>query len=259
MQAAPTVLVVDDDPEVQTLLRRFLERLGFTVLTANSGREGVRLAAEKHPTLITLDVLMEDGDGWSALKELKADEKLSDIPVIMVSVLDDKYKAFALGATDYVTKPIDWKQLSRTLDHFRTPAETRKVLVIDDDPDLRELVRRHLHPQGWQVFQAANGCEALDVLAEVRPDTILLDLCMPEMDGFELLHCLRKDGELRSIPVVVITAKDLTQADRDWLNDRVLEVLRKDAIDWEELEGEIRRVLSRPRLNGEDPAREIKT
>lgn len=240
----PAVLVVDDEAEVRVLLKRFLEKLGFVAETAENGAEGIRLAIEHKPALITLDVMMADGDGWTVLKELKSEEGTRDIPVVMISVLDDKYKGYALGASDYVTKPIDWNRLARTLNRFRRHENDGHILVVDDDPDLRALASRQLEPLGWSVVEAANGREALDKLSEGHPDIILLDLLMPEMDGFELLQHLRCREDLQSIPVLVVTAKDLTQEDRDRLNGRVLQVLQKEAMDWDELEREIRRVLS---------------
>ena len=240
----PSVLVVDDEAEVRVLLKRFLEKLGFVAETAENGAEGIRLAIEHKPALITLDVMMADGDGWTVLKELKSEEDTRDIPVVMISVLDDKYKGYALGASDYVTKPIDWNRLARTLNRFRRHENDGHILVVDDDPDLRALASRHLEPLGWSVVEAANGRQALDKLSDGHPDIILLDLLMPEMDGFELLQHLRSREDLQSIPVLVVTAKDLTQEDRDRLNGRVLQVLQKEAMDWDELEREIRRVLS---------------
>ncbi len=249
------VLVIDDEAEARALLKRFLEKLGFEVETAASAADGMRLAVEKKPALVTLDVMMTDGDGWSVLKELKSTAQTRDIPVIMISVLDDKYKGYALGASDYVTKPIDWEQLAHTLRRFRACDNAGNILVVDDDPDLRALASRHLVPLGWNVLEAANGRQALDRLATFRPDIILLDLLMPEMDGFELLHHLRCEEALKAIPVLVVTAKNLTQEDRDRMNGRVLQILNKEAMDWDELEREIRRVLSPQGLIGPPPTR----
>lgn len=247
-RAAPrssnSVLVIDDELEVRNLLKRFLEGLGFRVELAPDGQEGLRLAIDRQPVLITLDAMMPDVDGWTVLRELKSDRRTCDIPVVMITVLDDKYKGFALGASDYVTKPIDWQRLSRTLEHFRNGDEAAVILVADDDPDIRALANRQLSAQGWRVVLAENGRHALDRLAAVRPSVILLDLLMPEMDGFELLEHLRANAAWAQIPVLVVTAKDLTEAERAELNGRVVQIVHKDAIHWEALRAEIGRLVA---------------
>ncbi len=221
-----TVLVVDDDPGVRNLLGRFLSREGFRVETASDGETGLRLARELVPTIITLDVLMPGMGGWAVLSRLKGDPALATIPVVILSVVDDKPMGFALGVSEYLTKPIDRKSLAAALAKYAPTGAPRSVLVVEDDVATRRTLRRALEQHGWQVEEAANGRIALDRVAERPPALVLLDLVMPEMDGFEFLDGLRQRAIPR-IPVVVITAKDLTEEDRRRLNGGVARVVEK--------------------------------
>ena len=227
------VLVVDDDPAARELMCRFLAKEGFRPETAGSGEEGLRLARERRPIAITLDVMMPGMDGWAVLKQLKADPETMDIPVIMVTMVDDKNIGFALGATDYLTKPVDRARLSAILSRHRCPdAGGCRVLLVEDDEPSRQMMGALLSREGWDVSEAANGRVALDHLEreEVHPDLILLDLMMPEMDGFEFAHRLRERPEWRAIPIIVLTAKDITDQDRLRLNGYVEKVLQKGAL-----------------------------
>ena len=203
----PSVLVIDDDPATRDLLGRYLQAEGFQVLTAANGEEGLRLAREHRPIAITLDVLMPGVDGWSVLTTLKADPDLADIPVIVVSILDDRGMGFALGATDYLTKPIDRERLLAILRRYRPDGPTAPVLVVDDDPAARDMLRRTLEREGWPVEEAPDGRAGLALVAARTPALILLDLMMPEMDGFEFVDALRRNEAWRELPVVVVTAK----------------------------------------------------
>jgi signal transduction histidine kinase/CheY-like chemotaxis protein len=238
------VLVIDDEEEIRQLLKRFLEQRGFTVALAADGDEGLALAKKLQPVLITLDAIMPGRDGWTLLKDLKADAETCDIPVIMVSVLDDKYKGFALGASEYITKPIDWDQLTRTLENFNG-AGPASILVVDDDPEIRAMAGRHLAAQGWKVVEAENGRAALDRLDEGCPNVILLDLLMPQMDGFEFIEHLRGRVEWSHIPVIVVTAKDLSGSEREQLNGGVVRVIQKGAFQWADLEANISHFVTR--------------
>jgi signal transduction histidine kinase/DNA-binding response OmpR family regulator len=216
-----TVLVVDDEPAARDMLSRFLGKEGFRIVTATSGEEALKLARQVRPRAITLDVMMPGMDGWAVLSALKADPELADIPVIIVSIIDDKNLGYALGASDYLTKPLERDRLGDVL-RKRINATSGTVLVAEDEVATREMLRRVLEKGGWGVVEAANGRQALEVVARERPALILLDLMMPEMDGFEFLQELRQHPEWQSIPVVVLTAKDLTEEDRLFLNGSLL-------------------------------------
>jgi PAS domain S-box-containing protein len=235
-----TVLVIDDEAEARELLERFLARHGFRVVTAGSGEQGLRLAHEVDPVAITLDVLMPGMDGWSVLAALKADAALAEIPVIMVTILEDRNAGFALGAADYLTKPVDRERLAALLEKYRRGRPGAPVLIVDDETGARELLRRIVEKEGLQAVEAENGREALVRLRESPPALILLDLMMPEMDGFEFLEELRGQEAGRAIPVIVITAKELTPEDRARLNGSVHRVLQKGYYTREELLREVR-------------------
>jgi CheY-like chemotaxis protein len=248
-QAAPQrsnrVLVIDDDPTVRDLMRRFLSREGFDAVTAEDGREGIDLARELRPSVITLDVFMPEMDGWSVLQALKADPDLATIPVIMLTILDEKQKGVALGASGYLTKPVDRARLAALLDRFKVKEAVPRVLVVEDDAVTREMMRRLLVAEGWEVTGAGNGREALDRLATDRPHLILLDLMMPEMDGFQFLAELRNHTEAAATPVIIVTAADLSAEDRRSLSGGVEHILQKGGVDRDELMQQIRRLVGR--------------
>jgi CheY-like chemotaxis protein len=239
-----TILVVDDDPAVRDLMERLLSREGFRVESAAGGEDGLRLARALRPDLITLDVLMPGLDGWAVLTALKADSELADIPVIMLTMLDDKSVGYALGASDYVTKPIDRDRLAALVRKYRRDGDAGAVLVVEDELGMRDLLRRVLEKDGWAIDEAENGRVALERIAVMRPDLVLLDLMMPEMDGFEFIAELRKRRDGRSIPVVVITAKDLTPDDHRRLNGCIQRILQKAAYGRDELLGDIRGLVA---------------
>ena len=236
-----TILVIDDESTARDLLSRLLAREGFHVTTASNGEEGLRLARELHPQAITLDVLMPGMDGWTVLAKLKADRQLSDIPVIIITILERSETGFALGASNYMTKPIDSNRLLSVLHRYRCDNPPCLILVVEDDAATREMMRRTLERAGWTLAEAENGRVALERVARSRPEVILLDLMMPEMDGFEFLEELRKNEAWRDIPVVVVTAKDLTETDRRRLNGYVQKILQKGPHTREEL---VREILS---------------
>ena len=227
------VLVIDDDPAARDLMTRFLTREGFHPQVAASGEEGLRLARVLQPVAITLDVMMHGIDGWTVLQQLKADPETQHIPVIMLTMVNDKNIGFALGAADYMTKPVDRTRLSGILSRYRCadPEAGCRVLLVEDDAPTREMMHTLLTREGWQVEEAANGQVALDRLVGPCPDLILLDLMMPEMDGFEFARRLRERPEWRQIPIVVLTAKDLTADDRQRLNGDVEKIMQKGV--WE--------------------------
>jgi len=235
---AGTVLVIDDDPAARDLVRRFLEGEGFGVAEADGGEAGLALARSLKPDAITLDVLMPGMDGWAVLSALKAEPELARVPVLMLSMLDDKGLGFALGASEYLSKPIDRERLREVLRRYRRDGAC-DVLIVEDDPPTRELLSRLLESEGWQVATAENGRVALDALERRIPSLILLDLMMPVMDGCQFATELRRQPRWREIPVIVLTAKDLTAEDRRMLNGDVQGVLQKGALSREELLREI--------------------
>jgi signal transduction histidine kinase/CheY-like chemotaxis protein len=225
--SGPRILVVDDDPVARDLLRRTLTRQGFAVTTADSGEEGLRLALEIRPAAITLDVMMPGLDGWAVLRRLKADPETADIPVVVVSLLQDGSLAYALGAAGFLSKPIERARLRSLLEGVR--CNGRHALVVEDDADSRIVLSRHLEREGWQVRSAENGREGLDRMAEEIPDLVLLDLMMPVMDGFDFILAVRDHPEWRLVPIVVVTAKELTPGERRFLEGSTQRLLDKAA------------------------------
>lgn len=247
--SAGTVLIIDDDPDARALLRRLLAADGFHVEDAHDGASGIERARAMRPDAITLDVLMPGMDGWAVLKELRSDESLADIPVIMLSVLREQQLGLALGASEYVTKPVDRAQLRRIMHRHRPASATGPVLVVEDDTETRRVMARSLLKEGFRVVEAENGRVALERVAAERPGVILLDLVMPTMDGLEFLTELRRTDAGRAIPVVVLTAKDLTRAEREQLNGHVSEVLRKGSYSHADLLNDLRHIVASQRTS----------
>jgi PAS domain S-box-containing protein len=238
------VLVIDDDARVHDLLRRSLAKEGFKVEVAFNGQEGLRMAKELHPDAITLDVMMPGLDGWAVLSALKSDPDIADVPVVMLTIVDDHNRAYSLGAADYLTKPIDRDRLISVLRQFAKGNRANTVLLVDDDPSSRGLMKRMLEGEHWSVREAENGRDGIQKLKEERPDVILLDLLMPEMNGFEFLDAIRQQPDWQSIPVIVVTAKDLTPEERLRLNGQVGLVLQKGTYHKEDLLREAGRIVS---------------
>jgi signal transduction histidine kinase/CheY-like chemotaxis protein/ligand-binding sensor domain-containing protein/protocatechuate 3,4-dioxygenase beta subunit len=239
----PCLLVIDDDASVRDLMQRSLARDGFHVQAAADGKSGLELAKRLKPAVITLDVMMPGMDGWAVLTALKADPATAPIPVVMMTIVDDKQMGFALGAADYFTKPIDFQRLHLVLEKHRLRAHDQTVLIIEDDASTRDMLRRSLEKDGWQVREAANGKAGLELLDGHFPALILLDLMMPEMDGFEFMDALRRRTEPPQVPVVVITAKDLTEEDHRRLNGGVQRIVQKSSTSQQELLELVRSVL----------------
>ena len=238
------VLVIDDDPTARDILSRSLSKEGFRVECASDGEDGLRMAREIRPDVITLDVLMPGMDGWAVLSALKEDADLADIPVVMVTIVEDQNMGYTLGATEYVVKPVDRERLVSVLKRYRKDSEARSVLIVEDDSGTRRMLRRILEREEWLVGEAQNGRVALERMGKSKPDLVLLDLMMPEMDGFEFVDRLFRREEWRSIPVVVLTAKDLDEQERRRLNGYVEGIIQKGAYGSEELLTEIRRLVT---------------
>jgi signal transduction histidine kinase/DNA-binding response OmpR family regulator/HAMP domain-containing protein len=226
VENATTVLIVDDDPAARDLLTANLKGAGYRLVQAASGTEALNLARTVRPDAITLDVLMPKPDGWDVLKALKADAQLRDIPVIMVTVLSERGIGLSLGAVEVLTKPVDRAQLSALM-HSLLRREGA-VLLVEDDAGARELICQSINKMGLAVAEAVNGRQALTWLgAHPPPAMILLDLVMPEMDGFEVLDALAARADWRDIPVIVITAKQLTAAERERLLRQAQKIIAK--------------------------------
>ena len=238
------VLVVDDDPVARDLMQRYLSKEGFRVQLASNGEAGLRLAKELRPAAITLDVMMPGLDGWAVLTALKADPDLADIPVVMLTMVDDKNLGYALGASDYLTKPIERDRLMTILNKYRCDRPKCSVLLVEDDELAREMMKRILEKEGWQVAEAQNGRVGLEQVTECQPELILLDLMMPEMDGFQFLTQLRQIPGGQAIPVVIVTAMNLTEKERQQLNGYVSQILQKGAYSREELLEQVRGLVT---------------
>ena len=242
-----TVLVIDDEQVVHALLERELAARGYRVVHAGGGREGLRLARAVRPDAITLDVIMPEFDGWAVLRELKADPELRAIPVVLVTILGDREMGYALGAADYLIKPIDTEALLRVLGRFRTAEGRAEVVVVDDDPATRDVLRRTLSREGWTVVEAEDGYGALALLERPTPPpaVIVLDLMMPGMDGFQVLEAIRRREAWRDVPVVVVTAKDLTRDELVWLRTNAEEVFHKGSYNRRELIAVVHDLIAR--------------
>ncbi|MCP5367393.1 MAG: response regulator [Hyphomicrobiales bacterium] len=227
--AGMTVLVIDDDGAARTLLTRHLTKQGYHVATAENGTSGLELARKLAPDAITLDVMMPDKDGWSVLKELKADEITKDIPVVMCTIVDDKNVGLSLGAIDHLTKPIHRDGFLSTIRRcIGVPGAQDYVLVVDDDDDARNLMATYAGKICPRVSVAGNGIEALEVLARQGPPaSVLLDLMMPEMDGLTFLRHIRSRPDLATVPVIVVSSKDLTTDEAEFLRQAAQSIVAK--------------------------------
>lgn len=240
------VLLVDDDLYLLNALSRLLILDGHKVLTASDGPEGLRLAAEHHPGLIVLDVMMPNMDGWAVLKALKGNPSLANIPVVMLTILDEAEKGLALGAVEYLFKPIDRAQLTHALKKFQPLHSAPRVLVVEDDLPTQQAMQRTLLLEGWESWPALDGLAALDHLRRELPGVILLDLMMPGMDGFTFLAEKQQNPEWEAIPVIVLTARDLSETERLRLRQaQVAAVLQKGMYTKGELIDEVRRTVQR--------------
>lgn len=249
---AGTILLIDDDPAAHDLMQRFLGREGYRVIAALGGQEGIALARQRTPDVILLDIRMPRMNGWEVLSLLKTDPELVKIPVVIVTIEDDQALGFALGAVDYLLKPVDYDRLLTLLQPYCSHSFPPSVLVVEDNAENREMTSRQLAKAGWRVLEAENGRKALEVMQIEQPGAILLDLMMPEMDGFEFLQELRQHPEWRSLPVIVLTAKDLTIEERQWLDGQTQRIYRKGTSSRELLLDEIRSLIAAQNSHSRD-------
>ncbi|MBK8510448.1 MAG: response regulator [Candidatus Competibacter sp.] len=237
----PSVLVVDDDPAARELLTRHLEREGFSVTTAASGREGLESIKAHRPLAVLLDVMMPGLDGWHVLRAIRQDPETQDIPVIMQTVLDEKNFAYALGATGYLKKPVRRNDLADALQAIAVPSSGQQVLIVDDDRAASERLIEMLHRDGWNCRMALNGTEGLKALADAKPDLVLVDLIMPEMDGYAFIREVRKNPDFDALPLVVMTAEDVQSGKVRSLANDTAGIVQKGSMPLADLVADLRR------------------
>jgi signal transduction histidine kinase/CheY-like chemotaxis protein len=244
----PLVLVVEDDPAAAELLTRQLVGAGYRTEVARNGSEALAKARDLHPAAITLDIILPEVDGWEVITELKSDPVTSAIPIVVVSVVDNPELGMALGAIDYFVKPVDARELIQRLNQFHfhggNGSGEVKVLVVDDEPANRQWLAKALEPAGFTVLPASGGKEAIDMARSLKPDLVLLDLMMPEVSGFDVVEALRADEATRDTPIMVLTATNLTEADKRHLNGRVSQILSRGSVGSSDIVGLLRRVVA---------------
>ena len=238
-----SVLVIDDDVQIRDLLVDNLTRHGYRVFTAGDGRSGLEMAKLKMPDVITLDIVMGDLDGWSVLSALKNDEALCNIPVVLITIMADRDMGYALGAVDYITKPFDQESVVEAVRRAHLGEDAVELLVVDDSESSRSILKRALIRVGYSVLEAADGKRALEIVKTTPPAAILLDIMMPEMNGFEFLEQLRADDTLADIPVIIVSARDFDQEEMQQLNERVLEVFQKGAYERQQLVETVKKLV----------------
>jgi len=244
----PLVLVVDDNPQAAEILARHMGAGGFRIKVARTGTEALKMARELKPVAITLDILLPEVDGWEVLNRLKADEATRNIPVIVVSVVDNPALGRALGAFDYFVKPVDGKALLSRLSQYTFATKVRnepvRVLVVDDEQANLDLLEALLKPAGFDVIRAGGGQEGIDLARSQMPNLILLDLMMPDLTGFDVVEALRVEEATRSIPIMVLTAKELTEVDKRALNGQVAAIFQRNSVAGTELIAWLRGIVA---------------
>jgi CheY-like chemotaxis protein len=218
------------------------------VAVARNGDEGLSLAAELAPFAITLDIMMPKKDGWQVLHDLKANPATKPIPVILISIVDQKALGYRLGAQDYLVKPLQEDQILNSLQHINRGGgdkSLKNLLVVDDDPMVKDMIAQLLEEKPYQFQSASDGLDALEKIQAEKPDAILLDLMMPRLDGFGLIDRLKQDPELADIPVIVLTAKLLNQKEKEDLKMSVGQVIQKQGISGEQLLSELRETIKK--------------
>ena len=240
--AASTILIIDDDPSVREVLTRTLQKEGYVVCSAGTGDEGLELARKIEPTVIILDVMMPQKDGWSLLRELKDDPRLKAIPVVMHTIIDNRNLGFAIGAQDYLIKPVNPDLLVQTMKRYTRSSDALNILIIDDDEQQRDMLTRIFAKEGWTMQTADGGRSALSLLAKSVPDVMILDLMMPAMDGFEFLNHVKENDQWSRIPVLILSSMELNKGDIERLSGSVAGILQKQEFDPQQLLTVIQRV-----------------
>jgi DNA-binding response OmpR family regulator len=240
------VLTIDDEVEAQEIVKTYLKTEGYEVIQAYNAMEAMELAKKYHPFAITLDIVMPGKDGWDILHELKKDPKTKSIPVICISILDNREMGISLGAIEYMVKPINKDQLMEELQRLEEQFRIYDILIVDDEPQAIELLAQYLTAEKrYIVRKAYGGKDGLSRVKEGRPDLIILDLMMPEVDGFEVIRNLKKSEETKDIPIIIVSAKKLTQEEIEYLNNNIEKIIRKGDFSKEELLEDIKRFLEK--------------
>ncbi len=247
---APLILVVEDNAPAAEIIGHYLSEAGYSVAYASDGEHALQMTHELNPAAITLDIMLPRKDGWEVLAELKSDPQDAAIPVIIVSMTEDRQLGASLGAVDFIVKPVEKERLrdalTRALAH-RVPADhPATILVVDDEASVCEMLRDVLHHEGYEVLLAENGAKALELIYEKLPDAVILDLMMPEVTGFDVVQRLREKPPARPVSVLIFTAKDITAEDRERLNSSIRAVVPKSGK--EELLSALQQVLETPVL-----------
>ncbi len=240
----PLILVVEDDPAAAELLTRQLVSAGYRTEVARTGAEALEKARRLQPAAITLDIILPEVDGWEVITRLKSDPATSELPVVVVSVVDNPELGMALGAMDYFVKPVDGRELVNRLNRFHLDKAEIRVLVVDDQAANRNWLTKTLEPAGFTVVTASGGREAIELARTIKPDFVLLDLMMPEVTGFDVVEALRADETTRDVPIMVLTATNLTEADKRLLNGRVSQILSRGSVGTTDIVGLLRRVVT---------------
>jgi signal transduction histidine kinase/CheY-like chemotaxis protein len=250
------ILVIEDDPSTVRLLREYLEPAGYTVTVAPTGEAGLALAKKRRPAAVVLDVLLPGVDGWEVLRRLKAEDGLRDVPVVIVTVVDERGIGLALGAMDYLVKPVEREALLACLARYTLTSKVRerrvRILAVDDEPGGLALIRAALEPDGFEVVDATGGREALELMHKDGIDLVVCDLAMPDMDGFEVIAALKANPDTAAVPILVCTARDLSAADKERLNGKIVGTVVKGADAREGLRQWLARVAPLPGRHGGD-------
>ncbi len=240
------VLTIDDETEAQEILKIYLKSEGYEVIQAYNAMGAMELAIKYRPFAITLDIIMPGKDGWDILHELKNDPQTKDIPVICISILDNRDMGLSLGAIEYIIKPINKDQLMEELQRLEKRGRIYDILIVDDEPQAVELLAQYLKEENhYTVRKAYGGKEGLSRIKESLPDLIILDLMMPEVDGFEVIRHLKKTEETKDIPIIIVSAKKLTEEEVEYLNRNIEKIIRKEKFTREYLLKDIKRLLEK--------------
>ncbi|QZZ19188.1 response regulator [Leptothermofonsia sichuanensis E412] len=238
------ILVIDDDRTVRDLMVKTLNQEGFRVVTTWSGEEGRRLARELRPCLILLDLMLPEDNSWAILSALKADPGLAEIPVIMMAIARDQRAGFTLGISDYLMKPADFKRITLLLHHCRNQIAAGTILLVQEDTTTRQVIQRLLEKEGWTLAIADNTHLALELVHQVQPDLVLLDLMPPDMKGLEFIAHLRQHPHFHALPIVVATAQEPASDHYLWLNRYVETLLQQEEYSCEKLLIEVRKLVT---------------